>query len=379
MSTESAGSLMELTCHRGPLTAAFQTVGGAVPTRTTKDILKNVKLEVGPNGAILVGTDSEVSLRCQIADVETSSQGEALLPTSRMLQILRELSDEQVKLEVTSDAIWIRSGFSEFRLSAEDPADFPPVVDFEDEEYFILPTNEFRQAIRRTIFATDPESTRYALGGVLIELTPERATLAATDSRRLAVMHIPAKIQGTAPEGGIQPIIPSKGMQLIEKSLGEGIEEIHLAVHANDVVLRCGTTVISTQLVQGRFPDYRKVVPTNFNTQIDLAVGPFYSAVRQAQIVTNEESRGVDFTFSSGTLRLSSKATDIGQSKIELPIAYDGPDMTITFDPRYVSDFLRVLEPASQAQFRLIDHESAAVLAAEDRYTYVIMPLSRDA
>jgi DNA polymerase III subunit beta len=294
------------------------------------------------------------------------------------MQILRELTDELIKIEVTSDAIWIRSGFSEFRLSAEDPADYPPVVDFQDEDYYILPKNEFRQAIRRTLFATDPESTRYALGGVLVELTPERATLAATDSRRLAVMHIPAKVQGSAPDGGMQPIIPAKGMQLIEKSLGESDEDIHLAVHANDAVLRCGKTVISTQLVQGRFPDYRKVTPASFQTTIDLPVGPFYSAVRQAQIVTNEESRGVDFTFASGTLRLSSKATDIGQSKIELPIAYDGADLTITFDPRYVADFLRVLDPASQAQIRIIDHESAAVLAVEDRYTYVIMPLSRD-
>lgn len=369
---------MQITCQRGPLTAAFQMVGAAAPTRTTKDILKNVKLEVGPQGAILAGTDSECSLRCRIPDVETKSRGSALLPTARVMQILRELSDELVKIEVSSDAVWIRCGFSEFRLSAEDPADYPPVADFEDEDYFILPKNEFRQAIRRTIFATDAESTRYALGGILMELTPERATLAATDSRRLAVVHIPAKAQGVAPASASQPIIPAKGMQLIEKSLGDLDEEIHLAVHANDVVLRSGSTVISSQLVQGRFPDYRKVIPANFQTTIDLAVGPFHSAVRQAQIVTNEESRGVDFTFAAGTLRLSSQATDIGQSKIELPISYDGPELKITFDPRYVADFLRVLDPAAQAQFKLIDQDSAAVLSAEDRYTYVIMPLSRE-
>jgi DNA polymerase-3 subunit beta len=369
---------MQITCQRGPLTAAFQTVGGAVPARTPKDILKNVKLEVGAQGAILIGTDSECSLRCQIPDVECTARGEALLPTGRVLQILRELNDELVRIEATGDAIWIRGGLSEFRLSAEDPADFPPVADFEDEEYFILPTNEFRQAIRRTIFATDPESTRYALGGVLVELTPERATLAATDSRRLAVMHIGCRMKGEALTAGTQPIIPAKGMQVIEKGLADGDEELHLAIHANDAVLRCGRTVVSTQLVQGRFPDYRKVIPTSFNMTIDVPVGPFHSAVRQAQIVTNEESRGVDFTFSPGTLRLSSKATDVGQSKIELPIAFDGPEVTITFDPRYVSDFLRVLDPASQAQIRIIDHDSAAVLSAEDRYTYVIMPLSRD-
>lgn len=369
---------MQITCHRGPLTAAFQTVSGAVPSRTTKDILKNVKLEVGSQGAILIGTDSECSLRCQIPDVECQTRGEALLPTARVIQILRELNDELVKIEVTSDAIWIRSGFSEFRLSAEDPADYPPVADFADEDYFILTKHEFRQAIRRTIFATDPESTRYALGGVLIELSPEKATLAATDSRRLAVMQISARVHGAEPAAPLQPIIPAKGMQLIEKSLGDGDDEIHLAVHANDVVLRSGKTVISTQLVQGRFPDYRKVIPANSHSTIDLSVGPFYSAIRQAQIVTNEESRGVDFKFAPGTLSLSSRATDIGQSKIEVPISYDGAELTITFDPRYIADFLRVLDAAGTIQFRLIDQDSAAVLASADNYTYVIMPLSRD-
>ena len=102
------------------------------------------------------------------------------------------------------------------------------------------------------------------------------------------------------------------------------------------------------------------------------------SAVRQAQIVTNEESRGVDFAFSKGLLTLNSQAADIGQSRVELPVSYDGADLAITFDPRFVAEFLRVLEPERQVRLDLIDAESAAVLRTDDGYTYVIMPLSRD-
>ena len=369
---------MQLTCSRETLTSAFQAVSGVVPSRTTKEILKNVKLQVIGGVATLLGSDSETGLRCVVADIESDTAGEALLHTARVLQILRELSDDVVKLEVTGDAVWIRGGYSEFRLSAEDPADFPPVASFEEDTYFALSSGALRQMIRRTVFATDAESTRYALGGVLMDLNPERATFAATDSRRLAVVTSSCRVEGKPTPPSTPPVVPGKAMTLLERVLAEGDEEAKIALHPNDIVVQAGGVTVSSQLVQGRFPDYKKVIPANFNATVELVVGPFYSAIRQAQIVTNEESRGVDFTFAKGTLKLSSQAADIGQSKIELPISYDGADLTITFDPRYIADFLRVLEPSASLRFQLIDHESAAVLATDDHYTYVIMPLSRD-
>lgn len=369
---------MQLTCQRDSLTSAFQTVAGVVPTRTTKDILKNVKLQASGGKVTLIGTDSEIGLRCEVPDVTVDTSGEALLPTARVLAVLRELTDDVVKLEVTADATWIRCGYSEFRLSAEDPADFPPVATFGDEEYFVVSSATMRQLIRRTIFATDTESTRYALGGIQIEFTPERATFAATDSRRLAVVNGECKVVGPVTPPATPPVVPSKAMTLIERSLGDGEEEVRIAIHTNDIAVRCGTTTITSQLVQGRFPDWRKVVPASFSAKIDMVVAPFYGAIRQAMIVTNEESRGVDFIFTKGTLRLSSQAADIGQSKVELPIAYDGEEVKITFDPRYVADFLKSLDGSSQFRFQLISHEDPAVLATDDHYIYVIMPLQRD-
>jgi DNA polymerase-3 subunit beta len=327
---------------------------------------------------LLIGTDSEIGLRCEVPEVVADSSGEALLPTARVLAVLRELTDDVVKLEITGDAIWIRCGYSEFRLSAEDPADFPPVATFNDEEYFAMTASVLRQLIRRTIFATDTESTRYALGGIQVELTPERATFAATDSRRLAVISGECKVVGSPTIPAVAPVVPSKAMTLIERSLGDAESEVQIAIHQNDIAVRCGTTTITSQLVQGRFPDWRKVVPGQFSAKIDMVVAPFYGAVRQAMIVTSEESRGVDFTFTRGTLRLSSQAADIGQSKVEMPIPYEGEDVKITFDPRYVADFLKSLDTGAQFRFQLISHEDPAVLATDDDYTYVIMPLSRD-
>ncbi len=369
---------MKIQCPRTSLANALQTVGGVVPSRTPKEILKNVKLRIEEGQATLIGTDQEIGIHCRIPEVETDSVGETLLPTSRISAILREVQDEVIAIEVAEEALWIRSGRSEFRLSVEDPAEFPDVPTFSDENYYVVQGKAIKQAIQRTVFAADTESTRYALGGLLLELNENQLTLAATDSRRLAVCETNCSVHGTISEEPGQPVVPSKAMQLIERSIGEDDQEIHLAIHSNDVLVRSNETTIYARLVEGRFPKYRDVVPKESALSIELVVGPFLSAVRQAMIVTNEESRGVDFTFGEGNLTLTSKAADVGTSKVVLPIGYEGDEIIIAFDPRFVSDFLRVLDPAAQVTLSLTDAFSAAVFRADGNYTYVVMPLSRE-
>lgn len=369
---------MKLQCSRSLLASALGTVAVVVPSRTPKEILRNVKLIVADGTATLIGTDQEVGIRYVIPDIDTTSSGEALLPTARIGAILREVQDDTISLEVTEEALWVRTAHSEFRLSVENPAEFPDVAAFNEENYHVIPGKTLKQGIQRTLFAADVESTRYALGGVLMELRPTQMTLAATDSRRLAVFRAPCSAQGSVSEEVGTPVIPSKAMQLIEKSIQDLEKDVHIAIHHNDVLVRSGNSTIYARLVEGRFPRYQDVIPQSFEVEIPLVTGPLLSAVRQAMIVQSEESKGVDFVFDSGTLTLKSTASDIGTSKVELPISFDGQAIDITFDPKYVADFLRVLDQAGQITLNLIDSNSAAVFKSEDSYTYVVMPLAKD-
>ena len=368
---------MKLQCPRQSLAAALQTVSGVVPTRTPKEILKNVKLHLADGKATLLATDSEVGIRCEIAGVETDSVGDVLLPTKRIVDILREVQDETIVLDVTEEALWVRTGRSEFRLSVEDPAEFPDVAVFNDDSYFVVSGRQLRQAIQRTLFAADVESTRYALGGILVDAGKGTMALAATDSRRLAVSPAACTATGDASTSH-RPVVPSKAMQLIERTIHDDEQEVHLAFHANDVLVRSGTSTVYARLVEGRFPKYQDVIPRNFEIAIELVAGPFLSAVRQSMIVTNEESRGVDFKFADGNLTLNSVGADVGTSRVEMPIAYDGSSITITFDPKYVADFLKVLDPSSSVTLNLNDSNSAAVFKADGDYTYIVMPLAQD-
>lgn len=369
---------MKLNCHRPSLSSAFSTVSVIVPARSPKEILRNLKLQVGSGKATLVGTDQEVGIRCEIAGVETDSAGEVLLPKDRMIAILRELTEESVSLEVTEKALWVRSGHSEFRLSAEDPAEFPPVQEFDATSYHVVSAASLKEMIRRTVFATDVESTRYALGGVLMEFVGDKLTMAATDSRRLAVVSTVCSTVGTVEPRTTHPVVPTKALTLIERSISESEQDVYIAVYPNSVLVKVGSSTIYSRLVEGRFPRYADVIPSSSNVVVDVVSGSFASVVRQAMIVTNEESRGVDFAFMTGVLRLQSVAADVGESKVELPISYDGETITITFDPRYIVDFLKILDASTSVKVHLTDGDSAAVLKTDDGYVYVIMPLARD-
>ena len=369
---------MQLTCDRALFSAAFQTAASAVPARTPKDVLRNVYMQLGANGVELVGTDQEVAIRFSVKGVTTTSTGEALLPTARVASILRELQDDQFEINVEEQSITLNAAGSRFRLSSEDPRDFPPVPEFEETDYFKIPAAVFRQIIRRTSFATDPESTRYALGGLLLEFDDGKITVAATDSRRLAVATAACESEGSPRPLEKTTVVPTRAMALLERSIDVDSEFVDVAVRENDVLMRSGGCVIYSRLVEGRFPKYSDVIPTSGAVSIPLTVSPFHAAVRQAQIVTDEESRGVDFVFKDSLLTLSSRAQDVGESKVELPIEYNHEEIRITFDPRYVADFLKVLTPETLVDLQLTSAEHAAVFRVEDSYTYVIMPLSQN-
>ncbi len=371
---------MKITCDREKFLAAFQTAAAVAPSRSPKPILMNVKLEITDGVAVLMATDLEVGVRVEVSGVEADADGAAVLPINRFSAILRESTDEQLRVETDGQGIVVRGEHSEFNLPAENPDEFPQVESFTESKFHEVPARLLREMIRRTALATDTESTRYALGGVLLELSGDSIIAVGTDGRRLAKMEGPAQAIGGHETGDNTTIVPTRAMQLIERCLSDGDAEIMLAARANDVLVKSPRVTIYSRLVEGRFPKWRDVFPDKAGaTKIEMTVGPTHAAVRQAAIVTSEESRGIEFAFGEGKLVLTGRAAEVGQSRVEMPIAYDGEQIRITLDPRYMIDFLKVLDAEKTFSLYLTDGESAAVSYTDDGYGYVIMPLARDA
>ncbi len=370
---------MKIACNREKLLLAFQTAATVVPSRSPKPVLQNVKMEAGTSGLTLIATDMEVAVRIDVPDQVAEVPGEALLSVTQFGSILRESNDETLRIESDGRGILVRGDRSRFKLPSGNPAEFPNVAGFDASSYYIVKGRLLKELIRRTLFATDTESSRYALGGVLLEFDEETITAVGTDGRRLAKMEGPLAREGEITATDFMTIVPSRSMQLIERVLHHPDDDIRLVSRGNDFVVSCPTATIVTRLVEGRYPRWRDVLPHRSNAlKIELAVGPLYSALRQAAIVSSGESRGIDFIFGKGSLVLTGVTADVGESRVELPIAYDGDELVLCLDHRYVTDFLKVLESEKTFTLDIVDSDSAALYETDDGYSYVVMPLARD-
>ncbi len=370
---------MKIRCPKEPLLAAVQTAASVVPARSPKPVLANVKLDATREGAVISATDLEVGIRVAVDGVETEAAGSVLLPSGRLIAILREAPAGTV-FEIASDgtAASVKAPRSDFRLPVEDPLEFPSVATFPEGRSFEVSTPLIRELVRRTVYATDNESSRFALGGVLMELLATSVIAVGTDGRRLAKMEGPCQAHGSDMEEA-RPIVPARAMHLIERCLGGTDAPVHVAVGASEIVVRTGETTISARLVAGRFPPWRDVFPDRPDaSKVPIVAGPLLAAVRQAAIVTSEQSKGVDFSFEPGQLVLSGRSAESGESRIELPIDHAGAAVKIKLDPRFMIDFLRVLDGGTTVTIEITDSQSACVCRTDDGYGYVIMPLAVD-
>jgi DNA polymerase-3 subunit beta len=370
---------MKVVCNREKLLSAFQTAAVVVPGRSPKPVLQNVKMEAAGESVTLVATDMEVGIRLEVPDQQVEVPGSALLSVSQFGSILRESSDQTLRVEADGQGVSVRGERSRFKLPSGNPMEFPEVSGFSEQSFHGISARLLKELIRRTLFATDTESSRYALGGILLEFDPERIIAVGTDGRRLAKMEGLLDQYSDTATGDAMTIIPSRSMHLIERTLQNPNDEIQMATRGNDFLVRCPTATIITRLVEGIFPRWRDVLPRRPNAvNIQMSVGPLHGALRQAAIVASGESRGIDFIFGNGLLTLTGLTADVGESRVELPIAYDGDEIVLCLDNRFVIDFLKVLDSDASFTLNILDSESAALFETDDGYGYVVMPLSRD-
>src|SRR5262245_34768918 len=369
---------MKALCHREGLLAACQLASVAVASRDIKPILRNIKAVVEAERCTLMATDLELGIRLEVRSVRVEEPGEAILPTAKILSILRESTDEELTLEGGPDACVVRGQFNEFEMPGEDPSVFPDVTPFSEEKYHELTAGVLREMIRRTLFAAaDAEHARFsATTGVLWELEGEQARLVATDGHGLALTEGPAAAHGGHSTKGQAPVVPAKAMSLLERNLQEEDEPVQVSFRPNEVLIRTERAMIVSRLVEGRFPDYRRVLPQKAAAKVPLTVGPFHTAVRQAAIMTDEDSKRVVFTFAKKKLTLQAHGPERGRSRVELPLEYDGKGVEISFDPKYVTEMLRVLDPDARLTLELEDGNKPALFRNEPGdYSYVVVPL----
>ncbi len=343
---------MKVTCIREGLLTACQLVGVAVAARTTKPILANVKAAARDDALTLMGTDLEVGIRYELRGVKVARAGSAILPVTRLVSILRETSDDEITLDAGDEMTTIRLSTGRFELPGGDVAE-------------------------RTAFAADKtESTRFAVTGVLWEAENKTVRLVATDTKRLALCEGPADVHGGSDPKGQSHLIPLKTIMLLERNLTDDGEMVRVALKPNEALFQTERALIHTRLVEGRFPPYRSIIPKKLDIRLQVPVADFLARVRQAAIMTDEESKRVDFHFEKGQVTLTARGPETGTGEVTLALPeYAGPVVDIAFDPAYLVEMLRAIEGEPTATLEMTDGQKPALFRVGDQYLYLVMPL----
>jgi DNA polymerase-3 subunit beta len=313
----------------------------------------------------------------ELPETRIIEPGQSLLPGGRFLAILREATDEELSIEADTHTCIVRGQSSQLTLGSEDPAKFPDVLAFTGDHCHELTAGMLRQMIQRTIFAAATENPRYAFTGTLWELEADQVRLVATDGRRLAVANATGSSHGDHHTNGSPHVVPTKCMKLLERSLQDPDESVLVTLRPNHALFKIGRVSIYSRLVDGRYVPYQDVFPKKQTAKVPLVVGPFYTAVRQAAVMTDDETHKVVFSFTRKKLTLQARGpTD--EAKVSLPIDYEGPPLNIAFDPKFLVPMLRKLSSEDVLVAELIDGQSQGLFRRGDDYSYLVLPMVID-
>jgi DNA polymerase-3 subunit beta len=366
---------MKVEFNRAALLEALGLVTTVVPARTPKPILRCVKLTAGDKDVRLCATDLEVGINYVISEVSVTEKGETVVPADRLMAIVRESTDDVLQLKASEGKCELVGSDSHFTVYGQDSTGFPAVPCFDGKADLEIQLDVMRAAIEQCLFATAKESTRYALNGVLWEAKGKKLTLVATDGRRLARIKVNLT---TAASGKIESgkmIVPSKTMALMDRIAGSEKDSVSIKQVDNQILVSCGNVDISSNLVEGTFPKYEDIIPTDYQNKLSLSTEAALSAVRRAALLTSEESRGIKMQLSKNKLVITGRAPEAGNAEVEMKVDYKGQNIEIGFNPQFIVDVLRVIKE-SQFDIELGDAERPGLIKSGSDFLYVLMPIN---
>jgi DNA polymerase-3 subunit beta len=356
--------------QRTDLLAALQAVKPAVPSRSPKPVLTNVRIGDG----VMVGTDLEVRIELRIGE----HCDPFLVPHERLLAIVRAATGDEVTLTVKDSSVAVKCGGGKWTLPTENASEFPPSTTGELASVCRLPADQFHRAAHSTAYACDTQSSRYALGAVLLEVEPSAdgstQFWVATDGRRLSLV----ETETDQAVDARKVLVPARLMRIVS-AMAHGDGAIQVEASPSQVVFTTDNATVTGQVTEGQFPRWRDVVGDPDGEPSVIEISDFKSAVRAAAIVTSEQSKGVDFTWASNTLVISARSSEYGESTVKCPLVAAGSTSTTKVDPRYVIEFLENLPPDGDPQVDIYaaDPTSRVMVKCGD-ITGIIMPLAAE-
>jgi len=363
---------MKVSASREHLLEALQSVIGVVERRQTMPILSNILLSARDNRLRATGTDLEVEL-VAAAEVTVQQPGDITVPGRKLLDIVRNLPEKsQVTLAREGERIVLRGGRSRFTLSSLPAAEFPVIDEIHATQTVAIRAQDCRRLIDKTHFAMAQQDVRYYLNGTLLETNGQVLRAVATDGHRLSWCEV--ALGGAAREMQ-QIILPRKGVLELQRLLdGEG--EIEIAIGTNHVRVQIGEVRFTSKLIDGKFPEYGRVIPADPPRIMSASRDALRAALQRTAILSNEKYRGVRLTFAAGLLTVQAHNPEQEEAEDQLEVSFTGDEIEIGFNVSYLLDALGAVETET-VEVGLTDANSSCLIRAPGNVNtkYVVMPM----
>ncbi|MEQ9210335.1 MAG: DNA polymerase III subunit beta [Pseudomonadales bacterium] len=365
---------MKFSIARDTFLNGLQLVAGVVERRQTLPVLSNALFVLDDSGLSITGTDLEVEVVSKIQPQSVEQTGTITIPARKLFDIVRSLSDDaQIEVSTEDDRAVIKSGRSRFTLSTLPASEFPNVEEGVQSCQFDIAQGQLKSLIDKVSFSMAQQDVRYYLNGMLFEVSPEHLRLVATDGHRLAMTTLDTT--NLSPDS-LQAILPRKGVLELSRMLSDGDEEVSLGLGSNHVCVTAPGYKFTSKLVDGKFPDYERVLPRNAEKIIESSREGLKQSFSRAAILSNEKYRGVRMQLEQGLIRITANNPEQEQAEEEVAVNYDGEPLEIGFNVSYMIEALATLK-SDDVQISLADPNSSALMQAKgDGSTlYVIMPM----
>lgn len=365
---------MKITINRESLLRPLQVVSGVVEKRQTLPILSNVLLVVEGSKLTLTGTDLEVELTATSTDMQSSDEGEITLPSRKFMDICKSLPESStLDIIVEENKAVIRSGKSRFTLATLPSTDFPTSESITAAREFTISQGILKHLIDQTSFCMANQDVRYYLNGLLLELNPNSLRAVATDGHRLALSEKECEIQ---PGDINQIIIPRKGVMELTRLLSDSDDVCTVQINTNFVRIDLGDIVFTSKLIDGRFPDYDRVIPKGGQKIVTANRELLRQGLLRASILSNEKYRGIRMNFSTNQLRATVNNPEQEEAIEEIDVNYQDDELEIGFNVAYLVDALNSIK-SDEIEMTLLDPNSSCVITAlaDDSSRYVVMPM----
>ncbi|MCM2678086.1 DNA polymerase III subunit beta [Echinimonas agarilytica] len=365
---------MKFTVNREQILKPLQAVSGAVERKHTLPILANILMRVSDSALTMIGTDLEVELCATLVLADPDLvPGSVTVPAKKLVDICRTLPDgASIQLNLQDDRLIIKSGRSRFTLSTLPDTDFPQIEESASAMSFTTTQKKMRRLIELSQFSMANQDVRYYLNGMLFEIAGGTLTAVATDGHRLAL----SRIDVPELQDDFQCIVPRKGILEMMRLLEQEDKPVTIQLSENHIRADIGDYLFTSKLVDGRFPDYRRVLPRGGNKLVEGDKETLKQGFARVAILSNEKFRGVRLQLSNDELKISANNPEQEEAEEAIAVEYQGDELEVGFNVSYILDVLNAID-GEAVRFTLSDANSSGLIENrdDDSALYVVMPM----